>query len=174
MPTVINPVLRSWPIWALLASIAMLAIAHAFETFGHLAPCTLCLQQRDVYWTAMAIAALGIAAAWTPARGWLTPLFVLLLAGVFIAGAAIAARHAGAEWKWWPGPATCSGGGGHVSAGDLRALMQGAKVAPPRCDEAAWRFLGLSMAGWNCLISLGLAALSFLAWLRLRQPETAR
>jgi len=175
MPTLLNPMLRSWPIWALLTSAAMLAIAHAFQTFGGLAPCTLCLQQRDVYWVAMAVAALAVAATWTPARERLSPLFVLLLVGVFAAGAAIAARHAGAEWKWWPGPETCSGGGAHtVTAAALKQLMQGAKITAPRCDVAAWRFLGLSMAGWNFLISVGLAALSFMAWLRIRRPEASR
>ena len=175
MPTTFNPLLRAWPVWALLASAAMLAIAHAFQTFGGLAPCTLCLQQRDVYWTAGAIAILALVAARTPARGWLSPLFGLLLVAVFAAGAAIAARHAGAEWKWWPGPQTCSGGGsGAVTAADLSRLMHGAKISAPRCDEAAWRFLGLSMAGWNFLISLGLTGLSFLAWRLSRAPEGRR
>jgi disulfide bond formation protein DsbB len=175
MPTTLNLLLRVWPVWALLISAAMLAIAHAFQTFGGLEPCTLCLQQRDVYWTALAVAAVALIAARTPARGWFSPLFRLLLVGVFAAGAAIAARHAGAEWKWWPGPQTCSGGGGGaVSAADLARLMNGAKISAPRCDEAAWRFLGLSMAGWNFLISVGLAALSFLAWRLSRRPEAAR
>ena len=173
MPTTLQPLLRHWPIFALVISAAMLATAHAFETFGGLAPCTLCLQQRDVYWTAMAIAAVTILATWTPARAWLSPLVAILLIGVFAAGAAIAARHAGAEWKWWPGPATCSGGGAHgVSAAALANLMHGAKVAPPRCDEASWRMLGLSMAGWNFLVSLGLAALSLMAWLQGRRERT--
>jgi disulfide bond formation protein DsbB len=162
--------LRHWPAWAFLASALLLAIAHAFQTFGGLEPCTLCLQQRDVYWTAMAIAALAVVAARTPARAIGRPLFGVLLIGVFSAGAAIAARHAGAEWKWWPGPATCSGIGGGVSAAALSGLMHGAKVSSPRCDEAAWVFLGLSMAGWNCLISLGLAGMSLLAWLKAPQP----
>jgi disulfide bond formation protein DsbB len=167
MPTLFNPLLRHWPLWALLASAVLLAIAHAFQTFGGLQPCTLCLQQRDVYWTAMAVAALAIIAERTPAKRALQPIFAVLLIGAFAAGAAIAARHAGAEWKWWPGPATCSGGGsGGVNAAALSALMHGAKIAAPRCDEAAWVFLGLSMAGWNCLTSLGLAGMSLAAWLR--------
>ena len=165
MPTVFNPLLRHWPLWALIASAVMLAIAHAFQTFGGLSPCTLCLQQRDVYWTAMAVAALALVAGLTPARAVLRPVFAIALIVVFATGAAIAARHAGAEWKWWPGPATCSGGSG-VNAAALSALMHGAKVAAPRCDEAAWVFLGLSMAGWNCLISLGLAGMSLAAWLK--------
>ena len=167
MPTLLTPLVRYWPAWALLASAVLLAIAHAFQSFGGLEPCTLCLQQRDVYWTAMAVAALALVAARTPARAMARPLFAVLLVGVFLAGAAIAGRHAGAEWKWWPGPQTCSGGGtGGVSAAAVAGLMRGAKITPPRCDEAAWVFAGLSMAGWNFLISLGLAGLSALAWLR--------
>lgn len=163
MPTLLNPMLRSWPIWALLTSAAMLAIAHAFQTFGGLAPCTLCLQQRDVYWVAMAVAALAVAATWTPARERLSPLFVLLLVGVFAAGAAIAARHAGAEWKWWPAPVTCSSTG-PVNLAQLKALLAGTKTTPgPACDQAPWVFLGLSMAGWNCLISAALVGLSLTA-----------
>jgi disulfide bond formation protein DsbB len=171
MQTLLDPVLRRWPAWALLASATMLATAHAFQSFGGLQPCTLCLQQRDVYWTAMAVSAVALAAGLTPARRRLGPLFILVLVGVFLVGAGIAARHAGAEWKWWPGPATCSGGGGSVSAAALARLMHGAKVAAPRCDEAAWRLLGLSMAGWNVLVSLGLAGLSLLAWLRWRRDD---
>jgi disulfide bond formation protein DsbB len=171
MPSVIDPVLRRWPAWALLVSAAMLAIAHAFQSFGGLQPCTLCLQQRDVYWTAMAVAAVALAASLTPLRARVGPLFILALAGVFAVGAFIAARHAGAEWKWWPGPATCSGGGGGVSAQALAALMHGAKVAAPRCDEASWRMLGLSMAGWNFLASIGFAGLSLTAWLGSRRER---
>jgi disulfide bond formation protein DsbB len=170
MPAALTPLLRHWPILALLASALMLAVAHAFQTFGGLAPCTLCLQQRDVYWTAMAVAAVAAIVARTPARHMAGPLFAILLVGVFVAGAAIAARHAGAEWKWWPGPATCSGGSA-ITASALSNLMHGARIAPPRCDEAAWRFLGLSMAGWNFLISIGLAGVSLLAWRRSRLPE---
>jgi disulfide bond formation protein DsbB len=94
-----------------------------------------------------------------------------ILALVFLLSAGVAAYHAGAEWKFWPGPTTCSGAGGigGVDAGDLAALMKGAKIRPPACDEAAWVFAGLSMAGWNALISLGLALLSALAALRERR-----
>jgi len=159
MRPLIGFTLRHWLALALTASAAMLAAAHAFETFGHLAPCTLCLYQRDVYWTALPIAAAGLIAGRTPLAR-LAPLAGWLLALTFLAGAGIAVWHAGAEWKFWPGPKACSGAGGGVSAAGLAALMQGAKVAAPHCDEASWRFLGLSMAGWNALVSLKLAAWS--------------
>ena len=159
-------ILRRWPLFALVLSAAMLAIAHAFQTFGGLAPCTLCLRQREVYWVALALAAIGSATQFTPFGARLRALICGALAVVFLAGAAVAAYHAGAEWKWWPGPTTCSGGGAAASASAMAALLQGAKVAAPRCDQAAWIWLGLSMAGWNGLISAGLCALSALAALK--------
>jgi disulfide bond formation protein DsbB len=159
------PVLRQWPIFAVLASAAMLAIAHSFETFGGLAPCNLCLKAREVYWVALCVGLVGVLMqrfTWATR----TRLVVLwLLAFTFLIGAGLGAFHAGVEWKWWPGPTTCTGGSG-VTAADITAMLGGAKVKPPACDKAAWVFLGLSMAGWNALISLGLAKLSFMAAIR--------
>lgn len=157
--------LRWWPVIAFLVSAAMLATAHAFETFGKLAPCHLCLKQREVYWVAGTIALLAIVADLTPLAARVRRPFNLLLAAIFLYGAGLAAFHAGVEWKWWPGPTTCTGGG-VAAAGDLVAMLKGGKVAIPQCDKAAWVFLGLSMAGWNALASLGFAVASLTAGLR--------
>jgi disulfide bond formation protein DsbB len=159
MRALIGFVLRHWLALALAAAAGMLAAAHAFETFGHLAPCTLCLYQRDVYWTALPIAAASLVVVRTPLAK-LASLLGFVLALTFLVGAAIAVWHAGAEWKFWPGPKTCASAGGGASAAGLAALMHGARIAAPHCDEAAWRLFGLSMAGWNVLISLKLAAWS--------------
>lgn len=156
---------RRWLMLALLASALMLAIAHAFETFGHLPPCHMCLQQRDAYWAAMLVTLLGLGAARRLPR--VRPAFLWLLALVFLVGAAVAVRQAGAEWHFWPAPETCTGVG-RASAGALSALLNGAKLAPPRCDVAAWRLFGVSMAGYNALISLALAGFS--AYVALRRP----
>jgi disulfide bond formation protein DsbB len=153
---------RRWLTLALAVSAAMLAVAHAFQTFGGLAPCHLCLQQRTVYWVAIGVSLAGLALSPTSVGRQARPWICGLLGLVFLAGAAIAVRHAGAEWHWWSAPETCSGLGAG-SAADLQKLLQGAKLPPPRCDVAAWRMLGLSMAGWNALISVGLAGLSALA-----------
>jgi disulfide bond formation protein DsbB len=159
MTGVLRPILARWPLFAALASAAMLAIAHAFERFGGLAPCTLCLRQREVYWVALAVGLVGFALArWPAMRRWIA----LALAAIFLVGCGVAVYHAGAEWKFWPGPQACASTGGAVSAGDLMAALGGG-VKPPACDEAAWVFLGLSMAGWNALISLVLAGLSLAA-----------
>jgi len=157
--------IRYWPWVALLSSALLLAIAHAFETFGNLMPCTLCLKQREVYWTVMAVAATGIILERFAGLSRFRPWLNLLLGAIFLFGAGVAVYHAGAEWKWWPGPTTCAtGGGGQGSTtAELQALLQGAKVSAPACDKAAWVFLGLSMAGWNAIISLKLAVWSFIA-----------
>jgi disulfide bond formation protein DsbB len=153
--------LDNWTLTAACAAAAMLAIAHAFETFGGLLPCHLCYYERDVYWTAICVAVAGFALGYMRLR-WAGRVANGLLALIFLGGAGLAAFHAGVEWKWWPGPSSCTGGGA-INAADLSSFLAGAKVRPPQCDVAAWIFLGLSMAGWNALISLGLAAISALA-----------
>src|SRR5579875_994782 len=98
------------PIWLLYGAgfaLLMLAIAHGFETFGHLPPCELCLHQREGYWAALTVGAGGYGLArWRPriGRGLL-----VLLAAVFFLEFVLAAYHAGVEWKWWPGPTACTG-----------------------------------------------------------------
>jgi disulfide bond formation protein DsbB len=159
MPGFLRPFLSRWRLCALLYSAVLLAIAHGFETFGRLAPCTLCLRQREVYWVAIGASALFMVLVRLPDGPRWREMTNWALAAIFLSGAGIAAYHAGAEWKFWPGPTVCSGSG-KVDAGALADLMNGARINAPHCDEAAWVFLGLSMAGWNALISLKLSILS--------------
>jgi disulfide bond formation protein DsbB len=169
MTALLRPFLDRWRLCALTASAAMLAIAHAFETFGGLAPCTLCLKQREVYWWAGGLALAFMVIVRLPGGPRLRQATCWILGLVFLVGAGIAVYHAGAEWKFWPGPTTCaSAGSAAVGADAMSALLQGAKIRGPSCDKAAWVFLGLSMAGWNALISLALAGLSAAAALRER------
>jgi disulfide bond formation protein DsbB len=163
-----RPVLDRWPLVALLASAAMLAIAHAFETFGHLPPCNLCLKQREVYWVAGTVALIALALGRTPirARIWGPPN--ALLGFIFLFGAGIAFYHAGVEWQWWPGPQSCTATSGGATSAGMEALLRGEKINPPACDKVLWSFLGLSMAGWNCLISAKLSFLSF--WASRERP----
>jgi len=150
-----------WPWVALASSLLMLAIAHAFETFGRMAPCELCLKEREVYWAAAAVAGLIVALGFTPMKlgRWSSAVLALIFAG----GAILAAYHAGVEWKFWPGPAACTGANVQVSVADLSRFLHGGPRGVPACDKPAWVFLGVSMAGWNAIISLKLTVLSALA-----------
>ena len=163
---------QTWPRWALLACAWMLAAAHAFETIGHMPPCELCLKQRDVYWWAMGVAGAGALLGFTRFAPITTRAANVLLTILFLIGMSVAAYHAGVEWKWWPGPAECTGGAQGVSAADLSALLNGAKAKMPDCDKPAWIFLGLSMAGWNAIASLGFAGFSALATSRGLWPPS--
>ncbi|MNI19774.1 disulfide bond formation protein B [compost metagenome] len=166
---------RWWTAFALAAALAMLAAAHAFERFAGLPPCNLCLRQREVYWAAVAIA--GAATFWAlfsrASRG--TPRIAsFLLAVVFLTGAITAGYHAGGELTWWALPATCSAA--PTAAIDLSALTAlaegtGGGAGFVSCGDIPWSFAGLSMAGWNFVISLALAVFSLLA---AKRPKDAR
>jgi disulfide bond formation protein DsbB len=164
---------RHWPWAALFASAGLLAIAHAFQTFGHMSPCELCLKQREGYWIAMAIAAAGLVWLRFPRPFDPTRLIAILLALAFLAETALAVYHAGVEWKFWPGPASCSGGATRVDPAELERLLSGAKMAIPQCDKPAWEFGGLSMAGWNALAAAALTLGSLAAALTPRKAAPA-
>ncbi|MEO1472565.1 MAG: disulfide bond formation protein B [Pseudomonadota bacterium] len=159
-----------WPIAAALASLAMLGAAHAFERFAFLAPCPLCLRQREVYWAVIAMVVTGLILAQLRT----TPRFLnalnALIGLAFFAGAMVAGYHAGVEWGLLPAPAGCEGGGAVDLLSDDLGL--GERIATESCKDAPWHFLGLSMAVWNALISLGLAALSVMAELPNRKAPS--
>lgn len=121
-------------------------------------PCKLCLQQRYPYYLGIPIA---LAAALLPSRWTRAGLYLLAL--IFVASAALGAYHAGVEWGLWLGPSDCGGNTGAVpgKVGDLLSQLNTIRVVS--CTEAAWRFLGLSLAGWNVVISAGIATLAFVA-----------
>lgn len=143
---------------AVLAGAALtIAGAWVFQSgFGYV-PCGLCLMQRQPYYAGMIIALAAIVLP-PPARR----LALAILAGLFLVSAGLGAYHAGVEWGVWLGPADCGGGAAAAGpdVGDLLTRLNGLKIVS--CTEAAWRFLGLSLAGWNGLVSLGLAAVA--AW----------
>jgi disulfide bond formation protein DsbB len=124
-----------------------------------LKPCPLCLEQRYPYYFAIPLAVLVLLGVSVGAsrKVVLAALFVIAVGMLWNAG--LASYHAGIEWKWWPGPQDCSGPLDSLgSANDLLRQLDSINVV--RCDEAAWRFLGLSLAGYNALISLVLAAVA--------------
>jgi disulfide bond formation protein DsbB len=154
-------ILRHWPLAALIWSLAALAVAHGFETFGRMAPCELCLKERQVYWLASGVALAGSVMAWRSPG--LRPWICAALGLIFLGGGVLAAYHAGVEWKFWPGPQECTGGHVRLTIADMNRFLKGGATNVPRCDKPAFVFLGLSMAGWNAGLSLGLAAASALA-----------
>ena len=157
---------------ALSAALAITAIAAAtlagawfFQLVLGIVPCPLCLEQRYAYYLAIPLGALvAIAAARDAPRGIvLAGLAILVLA--VLGNAVLGTYHAGVEWKLWQGPTDCTGPIGNLgSAGNLLERLDTVKVI--RCDEVQWTFLGLSLAGYNVLISLLIAAIG--AWGLLR------
>jgi disulfide bond formation protein DsbB len=141
---------RAAAIGLICASIVALASAYAFQFLGGLQPCALCLYQRIPWWVALGLGALSLRLY---ATVWMRNLMVWSGAAAVLAGAGIAGYHAGVEYKWWAGPATCSGIGGAAQTLDaLRDQIMNAAVV--RCDEIPWSLFGVSMAGYNFLLSL--------------------
>lgn len=149
-----------WPAFALIASLSMLGAAHAFESFGNMFPCELCLRQRDVYWAASAMAGTGLI-LWSlrPGRRFLIALNVLL-GMVFITGAIVAGYHVLVEFGVFE---TGCSGGGPVDIMNIDMDNLNKPMAVGNCGEVPWSMLGISMAGWNALISAGLSGMSFIA-----------
>ena len=140
-------------------SVFLLLAAAVFEHGFGLAPCIMCLWQRWPHWLVVALGALALACSRSAAGATLTQPLLGLMAMALLAGAGIAFWHAGVEFGILPGPAAC--GGGVSLAGDTAAVLDNLLAAPVvRCDAVAWSFLGISMAGWNGLISLAMAGLA--------------
>jgi disulfide bond formation protein DsbB len=168
-PAVAAPVLAAVLVAA--GGAATILGAYFFQYVLGLAPCPLCLDQRIAYYVSipLAIVVAFAAARQAPPSLLVAGFAVISLAMLFNAGLAV--FHAGVEWKWWPGPRECSGPIGDLGAGgDLLNQLQSISIV--RCDEAAWRFLGLSLAGYNVLISVALAAIA--VWGMTQLPRATR
>jgi len=151
---------------ALAASLAVTIIAAAtlagawfFQLVLGIVPCPLCLEQRYAYYLAIPLGALVAIGA---AKGAPRPLLLAGLAILVLAvlgNAVLGGYHAGVEWHFFRGPTDCTGPIGNLgSAGNLLERLDTVKVI--RCDEVQWHFLGLSLAGYNVLISLLMAAIA--------------
>jgi disulfide bond formation protein DsbB len=166
MPSFLKQAISTQPVLAASAAVALagaatIAGAWFFQLGLGLPPCPLCLEQRWPYYATIPLAALVALGARYGARRKLLVAGLAVVALAMLWSAALAGYHAGVEWKWWPGPQDCAGAGFSGGAADtLLQQMRTARVV--RCDEAAWRFLGLSLAGYNVLISLALAAVAAL------------
>ena len=153
---------------ALPAAVAIAVIAAAtlagawfFQLVLGIVPCPLCLEQRYAYYLAVPLAALTALAAARDAPRALLVVGLAILVIAALGNVWLGSYHAGVEWKLWQGPTECTGPiGDFGSASNLLERLNTVKVI--RCDEVQWRFLGLSLAGYNVLISLLMAAIA--AW----------
>ncbi|MEL6747285.1 MAG: disulfide bond formation protein B [Pseudomonadota bacterium] len=146
--------------------------ALGYEHLGGYAPCPLCLQQRYAYYAAIP---LGLLAVWclsssaAPTRRQLAAGVLALITLAFAINAGLGVYHAGAEWEFWQGPTACAGGATDVisDASGLLAALEADTVV--RCDKPSWRFLGISFAGYNALISAALAGIAALGAITARR-----
>lgn len=150
---------------AFLLGLAAIAGAWGSQLFGGLVPCELCLEQRLPYYWGLPILAL-VLIFWNrlPLAVWYVA--IALVALIFLWSTFMGGYHAGVEWGFWPGPTACTGAGGGVSFEDL-SNIDAAKVIP--CDAVQFRFLGISLAGYNALVSLAVAALLVFAMVKQAQ-----
>ena len=143
-------------------SAAVLAAAFAFQYLGGLAPCQLCIWQRWPHAAAVILGALALIVT----RGIPGRILPLLGSLAALASAGIGVFHVGVEQKWWEGLASCTAGSiSGLSTADLLNpdVAVGAVV---RCDAIAWQMFGISMAGWNVILSALLAMIWVAAYRR--------
>jgi len=154
-------IVRRLALFVLLFSILAIGGAWYSQLVWRLEPCELCLLQRWPYYVGVPVAVVTVILAFRAAQGGFLAALLWLLAVIFLVSAGLAAYHAGVEWGFWPGPSACTGQYAAPASTDdfLKSLDTGPSV---RCDEAAIRILGLSLAGWNMLASLLIAAIAAL------------
>jgi disulfide bond formation protein DsbB len=152
-----------------LAAAGIIAVVGALTICGffffqyvlHLPPCPLCLEQRQPYYVGVPLAILLLLGANYGASNKVMIAGFAVITAFMLWDCGLAVYHAGVEWKWWQGPTECSGPITKFgTASDIFKKLDNIVVV--RCDEVQWRFLGLSLAGWNVFDSLGLAAVA--AW----------
>ena len=158
---------RAFAGFVLMASAIVLGAALLSQYWGGLAPCELCLLQRWPWEAAIALALVALIAGSRAALPWVA----LLLAIVFALGAAVAFYHVGVEQHWFAGPSACTASsGGAMTLEDMKRQILG--TAPVLCDRVQWSLFGVSMAGWNLLASLGMAAICAEVFRRTRRPAS--
>ena len=149
---------------ALLLPLALLGGALGSQYLGGLHPCEMCYWQRYPHAVAILLAALSFTAPAGTARS--RSLVLLAALGIAVSGA-IGVYHAGVEAHVFEGLTQCSALPRAANTADLLKEITHAPLV--RCDEVQFRFLGISMAGWNAILSLGGAALIVLLTLRSKR-----
>jgi len=150
----------------LVVSAAVIGAALLSQYWGGLDPCELCLLERWPWWAAIAISAL----TWIIGNKLPLTGAALVLALVFFVSAGIGFYHVGVEQHWFPGPSACTASGAAATSVDaLRAQLLGKQ--PVMCDEVQWSLFGISLAGFNLIGSLAMAAFcaATAAWLAPRR-----
>jgi disulfide bond formation protein DsbB len=146
-----------------LGMVSVIATVLAFEHLGGYIPCALCLEQRTPYYIGIPIAFIALLAIGMKWPQILVRVALTICGLLVVWSLGLAAYHSGVEWGWWSGPIECgaiaSNSGAITSANNLLDQLSFSK--PPACDEAAGRFLGLSFAGWNVVVSAIIAFLAF-------------
>jgi disulfide bond formation protein DsbB len=135
--------------------LATIAGAWASQLIWGLVPCELCLEQRVAYYLGLPVLAITLL-LWNrlPLPVWYA--LIGIAGAIFVWSTYMAGYHAGVEWGFWPGPTACTGTGGGLSFDDLDSgNVQ--RVVP--CDEVQFRFLGISLAGYNALISAAIVVM---------------
>lgn len=160
----IRPVDKLQTTLAVLMFLMMLfaiATALGFEHIGGYMPCKLCLEERIPYYVGLPLMAVAIVLSVQQRAGFIVRAIFIITALLMLYNFGLSVYHAGAEYKFWPGPTDCSAAVTAITteASDLLANLNSKR--PPSCDTAAGYFLGLSFAGWNGVASLGLTIVGF-------------
>jgi disulfide bond formation protein DsbB len=164
MPPAVTTKPSSPLLWLALLILAIAAVtilgALGFEHIGGYLPCHLCLMQRTPYYMGVPVAALTVLAIFFAAPRPVVSILFALVTALMLYGGGLAVFHAGVEWGFWQGPASCTPSTGVTSAADM--LNQLENTHAPSCTDATLRVLGLSFAGWNALVSALLVVLAAL------------
>lgn len=147
---------RNLVVAAFVVGLLTILGAWGFQLIGGYQPCELCYAQRIPYYWGLPIALAAIL-VWPRAPKLVLLIATVLVFAIFAWSAYLGTYHAGVEWGLWPGPTSCTGLGNLSKFGNMTNLNS-TRVVP--CDVAQWRFLGLSFAGYNGLISAFVALLS--------------
>ncbi|MGB2492018.1 MAG: disulfide bond formation protein B [Candidatus Puniceispirillum sp.] len=138
-------------------SACLLGGAFAFEYIGGLMPCSMCIWQRWPHAIIIVAALIGL-------RGIAPTVMMGIIAISAAVSIGLGSFHAGVEWQLWQGPSGCTAAlQSNMAAADLVDQLLATPIV--RCDEVAWSFLGISMAGWNAIFSLDMFLIALFAML---------
>lgn len=152
---------------ALVLGTATIAGAWFFQLVLGLEPCPMCLEGRWPYYAGLPILLLCLLFIKMDHKKW-AAAGAFVTGALFLGGSVFAIYHSGVEWHFWEGPSECSGGSDlSASVGNLLADLKTARVVS--CVDAAWRFLGISLAGYNVIICAIISAFCFMGYTRLKR-----